>query len=113
MEYCDHKVSKNVFCHRCHSEKKDSKTNSSMIEDIVATNGVLDAGDKPDMINEPPHYTCHPSGIEPITLTQHMNFCTGNVVKYVMRADYKGKPLEDLEKARFYLDLEIKRRKEK
>ena len=40
-----------------------------------------------DMVNAPPHYTQHPSGIEPIQITQFMNFCMGNVVKYVMRAD--------------------------
>ncbi len=60
-----------------------------------------------DTINKPEHYTCHPSGIEPITITKHMNFCLGNVIKYVMRADYKGNRLEDLKKAQYYLNLEI------
>lgn len=60
-----------------------------------------------DPINHPPHYTSHPSGIEPITITKHMNFCLGNVIKYVMRADYKGNRLEDLKKAQYYLNLEI------
>lgn len=64
-----------------------------------------------DMVNHPPHYTGHPSGIEPITITRHMPFCLGNVIKYVMRCDFKGKPIEDLEKARFYLDEEIELRK--
>lgn len=66
-----------------------------------------------DMVNNPPHYTKHPSGIEVIQITEHMNFCLGNVVKYVLRCDEKGKPIEDLEKARFYLDREIARRKAK
>lgn len=64
-----------------------------------------------DAVNHPPHYTQHPSGVEVVTITEHMNFCLGNVIKYVMRADYKGKPIEDLEKAAFYLQREIERRK--
>ena len=39
-----------------------------------------------------------------------MNFNMGNTIKYVFRADYKGKPLEDLKKARWYLDREITKR---
>ena len=58
----------------------------------------------------PEHYKSHPSGIECIQITEHMNFCLGNVVKYVFRADSKGVPIEDLKKARWYLDREIQRR---
>jgi Protein of unknwon function (DUF3310) len=64
-----------------------------------------------DPVNHPAHYTGHPSGVECITIVQHMGFCLGNVVKYVWRADLKGNAIEDLEKARFYLDQEIERRK--
>ena len=64
----------------------------------------------PDMVNHPPHYTAHPSGIEQIEVTGHMNFCLGNAVKYIWRCDEKGKPIEDLKKAIFYLNWEIKRR---
>lgn len=59
---------------------------------------------------DPPHYTRHPSGIECIEVTEHMNFNIGNAVKYAWRCDQKGKPIEDLKKARWYLDREIKRR---
>ena len=64
-----------------------------------------------DPVNHPAHYTGHPSGVECIAIVQHMGFCLGNVLKYVWRADLKGNAIEDLEKARFYLDLEIARRK--
>lgn len=64
----------------------------------------------PDMINHPPHYTSHPSGIEAIQITRHMGFNLGNVLKYVWRADLKGDALEDLKKARFYLEDEIRKR---
>ena len=63
-----------------------------------------------DPVNHPKHYTGHPSGVECIQITEHMNFCLGNVMKYIWRAGEKGDALEDLRKARFYLDREIKRR---
>lgn len=62
-----------------------------------------------DQVNHPPHYTSHPSGVETITITEHMGFCLGNAIKYIMRADYKGNKLEDLKKARWYIDREIDR----
>jgi len=64
-----------------------------------------------DPVNHPSHYCSHPSGIECIQITEHMGFCLGNVVKYVWRADLKGDAIEDLEKARVYLDREIARRR--
>lgn len=63
-----------------------------------------------DPVNHPRHYTSHPSGIECIQVVEHMSFCLGNVIKYVWRADLKGDDIEDLKKARFYLDREIDRR---
>jgi hypothetical protein len=63
-----------------------------------------------DMINHPPHYKAHPSGVECIQITEHMNFCLGNAVKYIWRADHKGNDIEDLKKAEFYLRREIERR---
>jgi len=65
---------------------------------------------KTDMVNHPPHYTSHPSGVECIDITRHMNFCLGNALKYIWRADLKGKGVEDLEKAIFYLKDEIGQR---
>ena len=64
-----------------------------------------------DMVNHPPHYTSHPSGVECIQITEHMNFCLGNALKYIWRADLKGNGIEDLEKAAFYIAREIERRK--
>ena len=62
-----------------------------------------------DPVNYPKHYTSHPSGIETIQITEHMNFCLGNVIKYVLRADQKGNRLQDLKKAEWYLKREIAR----
>lgn len=62
-----------------------------------------------DMVNHPPHYTGHPSGVECIQITEHMNFCLGNALKYIWRAGLKGDAVEDLNKAVFYINREIQR----
>jgi len=66
--------------------------------------------DKPDMVNHPPHYTQHPSGVECIQITEHMSFTIGNAMKYLWRAGLKN-GIEDLEKAKWYIEREIARRK--
>jgi hypothetical protein len=65
----------------------------------------------PDPVSHPPHYTNHPSGIECIDVVEHMNFNRGNAIKYLWRAGLKGETteLQDLSKARWYIDREIKR----
>ncbi len=63
-----------------------------------------------DLVNNPPHYKSHPSGIECIEITEHMNFCLGNAVKYIWRADLKDDAIEDLQKAVWYINREIARR---
>lgn len=65
-----------------------------------------------DNVNQPRHYTSHPSGIECIQVTRHMNFCLGNAIKYIWRADEKNDAIEDLEKAIKYLQFEIETRKQ-
>ena len=64
-----------------------------------------------DPVNHPTHYTSHPSGIECIQITEHMTFNLGNAVKYIWRCGEKGKPIEDLQKAVWYLQREIELRK--
>ena len=64
-----------------------------------------------DAVNHPSHYTNHPSGVECIQITEHMNFCLGNAIKYIWRADLKHDAIEDLEKAVFYIQREITLRK--
>ena len=61
-----------------------------------------------DMVNSPPHY--NQTGIECIqaisaaTDNGFKYYLQGNVMKYLWRFDYKDKPLEDLQKAKWYLD---------
>lgn len=64
-----------------------------------------------DQVNHPPHYTQDPSGVEAIQITRHRNFNIGNAFKYLWRAGLKdeAKTIQDLEKAIFYIQDEIKR----
>lgn len=63
-----------------------------------------------DDVNHPSHYTSY-KGIEVIQLTEQMNFNRGNVIKYTSRAGLKnpGTEIQDLEKAKWYLEREITR----
>jgi hypothetical protein len=61
-----------------------------------------------DAIN-PSHYRKHPSGIECIEITRHLNFNVGNAIKYLWRHMDKGDPVENLKKAQWYIDDEIRR----
>jgi hypothetical protein len=62
-----------------------------------------------DPINHPAHYTRHPSGTECIEITEHMNFNLGNAIKYIWRSGEKGDTVNDLKKARWYIDRELQR----
>lgn len=64
--------------------------------------------DEVDMVNHPQHYA---HGIEPIDYIEshNLNFNLGNVIKYVSRAPFKGTELQDLKKAKWYLEREIKK----
>jgi hypothetical protein len=64
-----------------------------------------------DVVNNPKHYTSHPSGIDCIQITEHMGFNLGNAIKYVWRSDLKNDAIEDLNKAIWYIQREIERRK--
>jgi len=62
-----------------------------------------------DHVNHPPHYTGHPSGIECIQITEHMNFCLGNAMTHLWQAGLKGNPEQDLEQAQWYIRRELER----
>ena len=61
-----------------------------------------------ETVNHPSHYNV---GIETIDYIEswEMNFNIGNVIKYATRAGFKENQLEDLEKAKWYIDREIQR----
>lgn len=68
-----------------------------------------------EKVNHPKHYGNIP-GIECIDVVRHMDFCTGNAIKYLWRAGLKKeeglsdsqKTIEDLKKARWYINDKIK-----
>ncbi len=68
---------------------------------------------KPDVVNRPSHYTL--GGVEVIDAIEawKLGFHLGNAVKYIARADHKANRLEDLKKARWYLEREIARMERK
>lgn len=70
-----------------------------------------------DPVNHPPHYNAIPAkcecgkGIECIQITEHMDFLTGNAMKYLYRHEHKGSPIQDLEKAAWYIQRKIEKLK--
>lgn len=67
-----------------------------------------------DLVSSPSHYTHSEQGIECIeaiqasmSLDEYLGYLKGNVLKYIWRYRYKGNPIQDLQKARWYLDRMI------
>lgn len=63
-----------------------------------------------DPVEHPQHYLEHPSGVQCIEITEHMGFNLGNAVKYIWRCDLKRDAVEDLKKAKWYIEREIQKR---
>ena len=62
----------------------------------------------PVSATNPAYYRSHPSGVECTVITRHFCFNIGSVIKYLWRAGLKSTAdIEDLKKARWYLDDEI------
>tara|TARA_R100000544_G_C2210925_1_gene51895 strand:+ start:557 stop:850 length:294 start_codon:yes stop_codon:yes gene_type:complete len=81
----------------------------------------LDLGDilSYDAVNKPAHYNLG-GGVECIdyikqvlTLDGFISYCQGNMIKYQHRHGYKGNPVEDMEKAQWYLNKMLEAMKEK
>jgi hypothetical protein len=71
----------------------------------------LDVIEGDDEVDHPSHYNKHPSGVECITVVEHMGFNVGNAIKYLWRAEEKHEdPTTDLKKALWYIQREIERR---
>jgi len=62
---------------------------------------------KPDSVVAPAHYTHSKYQTWDVIDAWQLNYNLGNVVKYISRADFKNNKLEDLQKARAYLDREL------
>jgi len=90
--------------------KWNNKAKKKKKDDSVEQLDWIDYDEYKSKIEHPDHYTL--GGIETWDFIEakRLNYNLGNVVKYVTRCDHKGSPIEDLQKARQYLDREIQRR---
>ena len=99
-----------------------SEIETAMCDAMQLLKCFIDCNDKEqktDNVNHPAHYTWLKDlcGIEVIDITRHMNFCCWNALKYILRAGHKkdasltdtDKQIEDLNKAIWYIQDEIKR----
>lgn len=98
------------------SENNAARITQLVYGDATSDAELLRAVDNADNISHPPHYTAAPSGIECIDAIhaalspeEFNGFLKGNVIKYNWRETHKG-GLEDLKKARWYLERLIKQR---
>lgn len=64
-----------------------------------------------EMVDHPDHYNRHPAGVEVIDIIEELSFNVGNAIKYLMRAPHKGEEIRDYEKAVWYIQREIERKR--
>lgn len=65
-----------------------------------------------EKVNHPKHYNIGKYEAIDVIEDWNLGFNLGNVVKYISRAGHKGSELEDLQKARWYLDRELEKKKD-
>lgn len=85
---------------------------SNPIKDVTVKDDKFIASNN---VAHPSHYNWLPNGIECMDIVKHFDFILGNVLKYIWRCGYKSTTtkLEDLEKARYYIDIAIAEEKAK
>ncbi len=104
--YKGHRMNANELAHELENAKSISEVARLVKEEAIP----MLKQQTNDPVNHPKHYTDHPSGIECIQITEHMGFNLGNALKYIWRCDLKKDAVEDLRKARWYIDREIAKR---
>lgn len=90
--------------------KKKEEIAQTIVEKIAQTIGEPEVKAVPkneDVINHPSHYTRGKIEVIDFIEDQQLPYHLGNVIKYIARAGHKGDKLEDLKKARWYLDRYI------
>lgn len=102
------------YCPEC--LPKYSKVPKKKEVDVTLANMVANTLEEPevkvvelkeDVINHPSHYTRGKIEVIDFIEDQQLPYHLGNVIKYIARAGHKGDKLEDLKKARWYLDRYI------
>ena len=91
-----------------HSPERDLDIAIKIIENYRLANAESD--DKNDVVNHPKHYTDGKIEVIEFIEDKKLGFCLGNAVKYIARAGKKDptKEVEDLKKARWYIERRIK-----
>lgn len=79
----------------------------TIVEKVEPEFKTVELPKKEDVINHPSHYTRGKIEVIDFIEDQQLPYHLGNVIKYIARAGYKGDKLEDLKKARWYLDRYI------
>lgn len=98
------------YCPECLPKySKVPKKKEAAVEPVEQTieDQVVELPKKEDVVNHPSHYTRGKIEVIDFIEDQHLPYHLGNVIKYIARAGYKGDKLEDLKKARWYLDRYI------
>lgn len=103
------------YCHEClpkYSKVPKKKDVQAIAEKVVQTIEeqevkTVELPKQEDVINHPSHYTRGKIEVIDFIEDQQLPYHLGNVIKYIARAGYKGDKLEDLKKARWYLDRYI------
>ena len=103
------------YCPTClpkYSKVPKKKEVQTIAEKVVKTieeseAKTIELPKKEDVINHPSHYTRGKIEVIDFIEDQQLPYHLGNVIKYIARAGYKGDKLEDLKKARWYLDRYI------
>lgn len=80
-----------------------------MTQDNGASNPIDDIklGAAEDVVNQPKHYTSHPSGIECIEISKYLSGCLAQAFQYVWRCGQKDDPVQELRKAIWFIDAEL------
>ena len=86
---------------------------SKTFKEMQSTLGIITEKPHDDVVNHPPHYTT--GGIETLDVIRakmssdrFQGYLMGNVLKYILRCEYKEKRIEDIKKAQFYLNALVK-----
>lgn len=108
-KYCPECLPKYSKVHKNKKKKEVDVTLANMVAKTLEEPEVkaIELPKKEDVINHPSHYTRGKIEVIDFIEDQQLPYHLGNVIKYIARAGYKGDKLEDLKKARWYLDRYI------
>lgn len=102
-KYCD----KWAYCDECEKDMPVASFGGAEVQCLGCGDSWVMAKITVSAIDHPQHYNAGKFEVIEVIQDWKLGFCEGNVVKYVARAEHKGEQLEDLKKARWYLDYRI------